>query len=172
MGFLPQEAVQHHRNTRRGGGNTLTSVVAPFPPALKQAMYAAAEKGLIARRTWNGCAFNAAGSVVGNDGISSYAAAARQFDVPEEVVQRFIATWDGMHGSDERCTGLLKAALLEVGLTEGMTIPQRVTKVIRGYAYKSLETQFHEELANVESIADLPGMTEAKADAVQVLLNA
>lgn len=170
MGFLPPDAVQHHK-TARSGGTGLRSVVAPFPPQLKQAMYAAAEKRLIARRTWDGCAFNAAGSEVGQR-VTSFHAAATAFDVPQEVVERFINVWDSMQGSDQRCTGLLKAALLDAGLTKGMTIPDRVKKIVRGYAYKSLETQFHEELANVNSIADLPGMDNIKADAVQVLLNA
>lgn len=173
MSFLPKEAIDHHKSVSSYGGNPLRSVVAPFPPQLKQAMYAAAEKDLIARRTWNGCAFNAAGEVAGaGSSITSFGAAARLFDVPQAVVERFIRVWDNMKGSDQRCTGLLKAALLEAGLTEGMTVPERVKKIVRGYAYKSLETQFHEELANVESIADLPGMDQEKADAVQVLLNA
>ena len=173
MGFLPKEAIDHHKVARTEGGGVarLKSVVAPFPPQLKQAMYAAAEKGLIKRGTWDGCAFNAAGAHVGEN-VSAISTAARAFGVDETIVQRFITAWDGMVGTDERCTGLLKAALLNVGLTEDMTIPSRVKRVIRGYAYKSLETQFHEELANVESIADLPGMDEAKSDAIQVLLNA
>lgn len=173
MGFLPKEAVEHHKSTNSMGGGVarLRSVVAPFPPQLKQAMYAAAEKGLIRRRTWDGCAFNAAGTQVGKH-VSAVSHAADAFDVPSEVVSRFISTWDGLYGTDERCTGLLKAALLDVGLTEGYTVSERVKKIVRGYAYKSLETQFHEELANVESISDLPGMDLVKADAVQVLLNA
>lgn len=169
MGFLPDEAIQHHRAARTN--NPLRSAVAAFPPQLKQAMYAAAEKGLIRRGTWDGCAFNAAGEHEGKH-VHSIATAAHAFDVDSEIVQRFISAWDAMRGTDQRCTGLLKAALLEAGLTEGMTIPDRVKKIVRGYAYKSLETQFHEELANVESIADLPGMDNVKADAVQVLLNA
>lgn len=169
MGFLPDGAVEHHRSMTTGG-NPLTNVVRGFNPGLKQAMYAAAEKGLIKRGTWDGCAFNAAGETVGQP-VASFTSAARAFNVPEALVERFVRVWDGMKGSDQRCTGLLKAALLDVGLTEELTVPARVKRIVRGYAYKSLETKFHEQLAEVESIADLPGMDNVKADAVQVLLN-
>lgn len=173
MGFLPAEALQHSRDTYyQKGNNALIAAVRPFPPQLKQAMYAAAEKRLIKRGTWDGCAFNAAAIDAKGLDVSSFNQAASAFDVPVAIVERFIQTWDALGGTDERCTGLLKAALLDVGLTEELSVPERVKKIVRGYAYKSLETQFHEELANVDSIADLPGMDNVKADAVQILLNA
>ena len=124
MGFLPQEAVDHHKSVY-ASQNSLRSVVAPFPPQLKQAMYAAADRGLIKRGTWDGCAFNAAGEQI-NKHVTASTHAARAFGVSTSVVDRFIRTWDSMKGSDVRCTGLLKSALLDVGLATPMTIPGRV----------------------------------------------
>lgn len=154
-----------------GSSNPLVGVVRPLPVRARQAMYAAAEKGLIARKTWNGCAWNAAGEQVApGSSIQNFAMAARVFDCNEQLVSNFISVWDALKGSDARCTALLKAAIEEVGITSNVT--SGLVKAVRGYAYKSADTAFREQLADVTSLADMPGFDNALVDGVQVLLNA
>ena len=153
-----------------GSTNPLVPVVRPLPVRARQAMYAAAEKDLIARKTWNGCAWNAAGKIAGVNHVSSYEAAANVFECDVALVERFISKWDGLKGSDARCTALLKAAIEEVGITSN--VPTGLVKSIRGYAYKSADTQFREQLADITSLTDIPGFDVELVDGVQVLLNA
>lgn len=161
MGYMPEGSIEV--GLKRG--NPLVPVVRPLSPEAKKAMYAAAEKGLIVRKTWNGCAFNAAGKIIGKS-ISATDAAAEAFSVAPGVVDRFIRVWDSLPGSDARCTLLLKEALDYVGIcTEANR--SRVKKVIRGYAYKSKETAFKEELANIDNVDEIPGVR-----AMEALLNA
>jgi hypothetical protein len=154
------------------GGNvsTLEGVVRQLNPAAKQAMYGAANKGLIRRGTWDGCAFNAGGVEVGNNNVGSTFAAAQQFNLPSSTVTRFIEIWDSTNGTDEECTERLKAAILDAGLfTEANESKGR--RVLRQTIYKSQETQLREkfeaEVASLdmsdvhnETVADISAMSE------------
>lgn len=96
-------------------GNPLVPVVRLLTPKGKQAMYAATNSEVLRRRTWDGCAFNQAGTMVGEK-VSNRRRAAKAFDTSPHVVARFIAVWDELPGSDATCTALLRDAILEVGL--------------------------------------------------------
>lgn len=159
MSFFPDGVIEHGK-TSVLRSNPLVSVVRDLPPNAKKAMYAAAEKGLIARRTWNGCAWNAASKIATSGRVSanSYTSAADVFGCSPEVVQRFISVWDNLSGTDKRCTALLKDAIDQSGISTEENLNKAV-KVLRGFAYKSLDTQFKEQLADVENITDIPGMT-------------
>lgn len=137
-----------------GSGGTLETIVRQLNPAAKQAMYGAANKGLIRRGTWNGCAFNAGGAEIGNKNVDSYFAAAKAFDLDQRIVRKFIAIWDGLHGTDESCTERLKAAILDAGLfTEpGETKGRRV---LRQTIYRSQETMLREKFEEQVSMLDL-----------------
>jgi len=113
MGFLGTTPV---------GENPLVPVVRPLTYRSRQAMYAAANAGRLKRRTWNGCAFNGAGTQVG-ELVRSPGDAAFVFGTTPPVVRRFIRVWDGLRGSDQHCTQLLREALEEVGLVPGASEP-------------------------------------------------
>lgn len=139
-------------NFNKPAGGTLEKVVADLNPAAKQAMYAAANKGLIRRGTWDGCAFNAGGYEVGDNNVTSYFAAAKAFGLDEKKVVNFIRVWDGLNGDDETCTNRLKAAILAAGLyTEPGESSSR--RILRQTIYKSQETQMREKFE--AQIADL-----------------
>lgn len=132
----------------------LAGVIAPLPPAVKQAFYAAANKGPIARGTWDGCAFNAGGKEVGNNGISSFQAAAQAFGISEYKVSAFISVWDrDIPGSDNEATQILRDTIEKVGL---FTNPEEVdvnslfdsktpTRVV---IFESQMKEFQEKLDN------------------------
>lgn len=167
MGFFPEGSQSLFKNS-----NPLVSVVRPLPVSARQAMYAAAEKGLIVRRSWNGCAWNAASLIEtkGKVNAQSFESAADVFGCSPHLVRAFIQVWDSLKGSDEKCTATLKDAIDQVGLSteEGVN---KAVRVIRGYAYKSLDTQFKEQLAEVENIADLPGMSDELIEKTLCTLN-
>jgi hypothetical protein len=95
----------------------LQEILDKFPPKLKQAMFAAASRTTIKRATWNGCALNAAGFEVGKaNEVNCLENAAAAFDVPYELVQKFITEWDGMYGTDEECTQRLREMIEKAGL--------------------------------------------------------
>lgn len=124
--------------------NTLEAAVAKLNPKTKQAMYAAANKGLIKRGTWNGCAFNAGGLEVGDDHVTSTLRAAKTFGVSQEVVSNFIRIWDGLAGSDAEATERLKEAIVKAGLfTEANESSGR--RILRETVYKSYETKMREQ---------------------------
>ncbi|MDQ4130281.1 MAG: hypothetical protein M3133_04720 [Actinomycetota bacterium] len=102
--------------------NPLVPVVRPLPYTGRQAMYAAANAGLLRRGTWNGCAFNRAGTQLGQL-VTSAGEAALVLGTTVPVVRRFIRVWDGLRGSEERCTQLLREALEEVGLVPPAPAP-------------------------------------------------
>lgn len=155
--------------------NTLADAIKAMPPSAKMAMYAAGSEKLIKRGTWNGCAWNAAGQHVGKT-VQSYASAAKAFKCSQDVVSNFIRIWDNMKGDDVKCNEILMSALDEVGLN---TVPEdfvtddegNKVRIISGYAYKSLDTKFQEELANVDSLADMPGFDDTHVEATKVLLS-
>lgn len=95
--------------------NPLVPVVRPLTPTAKQALYAATNTGDLQRRTWDRCAFNAAGRFVGTS-IRSRRRAAAAFGITRGQVGRFIAAWDALPGSNDECTTLLRDAIQEVGL--------------------------------------------------------
>jgi len=95
--------------------NSLVPVVRPLSPKGKQALYAAANSGALKRRTWDGCAFNQAGNLLG-ESVQSRRRAAQVFDTTPAVVSHFISVWDQLPGSNEACTQLLRDAIEEVGL--------------------------------------------------------
>lgn len=143
-------------------GNTLVSVIQPLNPKSKCAMFAAARAGTIARRTWNGCAWNAAGVEDGAGDISSVTAAANNFGVDQVHVSRFIGIWDAIppHVSDEVATQMLIEALEYVGIFTEPNV-SRTTRIIKGYAYKSQATKFAEQLDSGElTVAMIPGAQE------------
>jgi hypothetical protein len=104
------------------GENPLVPVVRPLTYRGRQAMYAAANAGRLKRRSWNGCAFNAAGTQVG-ELVRSPGDAAFVFGTTPPVARRFIRVWDGLRGSDQHCTQLLREALEEVGLVPAPSEP-------------------------------------------------
>lgn len=123
---------------------SLDSAVAQLNPKTKQAMYAAANKGLIKRGTWDNCAFNAGGIEVGNTDVRSYQSAAATFGVSPTVVINFIKVWDGLGGSDQQATEKLKEAILKAGLyTEPNESAGR--RILRETVYKSYETRMKEQ---------------------------
>lgn len=106
--------------------NPLTDVVRDLPPGARRAMYAAANRGLLSRGSWNGCAFNRAGREVGRS-VWSVAQAARVLETNEATVRHFIRKWDRLRGSDASCTQLLREALEEAGLFESPVSPPSPT---------------------------------------------
>ena len=105
--------------------NPLVPVLRPLSPRGKQALYAAANSGALKRRTWDGCAFNQAGNLLG-ESVQSRRRAAQVFDTTPAVVSHFISVWDQLPGSNEGCTQILRDAIEEVGLfTEPEATRQR-----------------------------------------------
>jgi len=94
--------------------NPLIQVVRPLPPQAREAMYAAASAGPLQRHTWNGCVFNQAGALLGTC-VQNHRQAAKALGTSRRAVVRFVFVWDGLGGSDERCTALLIEALEAVG---------------------------------------------------------
>jgi hypothetical protein len=99
----------------RPGDNRLVPVVRPFDHRTRQALYAAANGGLLARRTWDGCALDRAALELGRT-VKTKGQAVETFGAPPHVIANFLRVWDRLGGSDERCTALLRDALLAVGL--------------------------------------------------------
>lgn len=158
MGFFPEGVTQPY--------NPLRGAVALLSPKAKQAMYAASKTGMIARGTWNGCAFNKAGSVLGF-GVASSDVAAQVFEMSEHDVDRFIRAWDSVDCNDTEANRYLIEALESVG-THTPINAGRGRRIIRGYAYKSEATKFAEQLESGELTVDMiPG-----CDLVAELLSA
>lgn len=168
---MPQEIQYRDWGTgdyTNGSGGLLIDVVRPLPPNVKQAMYAAAEHRLIRRGTWDGCAFNAAGSIVAEKLASvnarmyvhSTSDAAKVFAVNANLVTRFITVWDGLPGTDEECTEQLKAALEEVGLFSDPN-ERKGKRIIRTMLFKSEETRMREQFDRLVENLEVPNMAEA-----------
>jgi len=123
---------------------SLDAAVAKLNPKTKQAMYAAANKGIIKRGTWDNCAFNAGGIEVGTDGVRSYQAAAQTFGVSQETVAQFISVWDKLRGTDVEATEKLKEAILKAGLyAEANESSGR--RILRETVYRSYEARMKEQ---------------------------
>jgi hypothetical protein len=90
--------------------NPLIHVVRPLSPQAREAMYTAASAGVLQRHTWNGCAFHQAGALLGKC-VQNHRQAAKALGTSRRSVVRFVFVWDGLAGSDERCTAVLVEAL-------------------------------------------------------------
>jgi hypothetical protein len=99
------------------GRNVLVSVVRALPVQGRRALYAAANRGHLRRGTWNGCAFNRAGEMLGVP-VRSRAEAAVALGTTDEVIDRFLEVWDGLSGSNRNCTAILRDALEHTGLLD------------------------------------------------------
>lgn len=178
MGFLPQEALEYGRTVRSkksGSGHTFDEIIGQFPPTLKQAMYAAANKtGGLKQGTWNGCALNEAGKVQGQV-VSSTFQAADVFGISSSLATEFISRWDAMTASDTVRTQCLVEALLKAGLTTPAVVPgaqgrRSGTKIISSVVFKGTQSEFIEQLEKVESLADMPGFSDLHIEAVAELI--
>lgn len=96
--------------------SALETAIRWLNPTAKQAFYGAAASRTIARRTWNGCAFNAGGEELGINGVKSVAKAAEVFGIKPYTVQKFIVAWDSLTGTDEHANNTLQELILKVGL--------------------------------------------------------
>lgn len=149
--------------------HTLEGVVRKLSPKAKQAMYAAADKQLIARGTWDGCAFNAGSLEIADQGVHSFASAAELFEMKASDVQNFIQVWDQTQGSDEQATERLREAILKAGL---FTEPgeKKAARVLRETVYKSQEERMKEEFDSLVSSLDVDCVDEMNEEQ-QALLN-
>lgn len=111
---------------------SLESAVKMLKAKTKQAFYAAIVKnGVIHRKTWNGCAYNAGALELENPlEVSSYASASVAFGDTPHVVQKFIHAWDSSrYTSDEFATQALLEMLERVGIftdPDSPTIRKRI----------------------------------------------
>lgn len=159
---MPFESRNWGEANFRHGNGPLESVVGELPPNVKQAMYAAANRNLIKRGTWNGCAFNA-GSLEVTDDLNCLAvssvSAANFFGIPVELVNKFIQRWDSLQGTDEDCTAKLKQAILDAGLFSEPN-ETKGRRVLRTTVWKSQETKMREEFEAIVSELDLDASAE------------
>ena len=97
------------------GRNPLVPVVQALPARGRRALYAAANGGQLRRGTWNGCAFNRAGDMLGTP-VRSRGEAALALGTTPDVIRRFLEVWDRLWGSNRYCTAMLRDALEYAGL--------------------------------------------------------
>lgn len=149
-----------------GARKTLEAAVQALNSKTKQAFYAAAKSQVIHQGTWNGCAFNAAGKVVGDENVSSYSKAAEVFELPVQKVQDFITAWDSFQASGEyEATNKLLEILDKVGL---FTEPNTGKPKRYGFrVYTSWETRMKEELDGI--IAENPDLVDGSCEARELL---
>lgn len=114
-------------------GFTLDVAVRGLAPGAKQAFYSAAQRrGILRRRTWDGCAFNAGARELGINDVGSVRRAAEVFKCSPFTVSRFIKAWDGSNYSNDReATRVLVGMLESVGLFSLPDSPT-VTRVYKG----------------------------------------
>jgi len=147
----------------RQRNDSFEGIVQMLPPNVKQAMYAAANRGIIRRGTWNGCAFNAGSIEIANgreDCLAvSTVSAAKFFGISEDLVQRFITRWDSLQGTDTQCTEQLKAAILEAGLFSDPDEPKG-RRIMRQTVWKSEETRLREKFEELVEGLDLNASAE------------
>jgi hypothetical protein len=123
---------------------TLEDSLNEFPAKLKQAMFSAASRGTLKRRTWNNCAFNGAGTEIEDYGVRSVDLAAKAFNITPARVTVFIRAWDKLPGTDEYCTQTLRMLIEKVGLfTEpGERQPRIMVRKVYENQQKKLRDQF------------------------------
>lgn len=149
-------------NFRQRSKHSFEGIVQQLPPNVKQAMYAAVNRGTIKRGTWNGCAFNAGSIEICHDeekSVKSVEAAARFFNISTELVSRFIRLWDNLPGSTVEANERLKNAILDAGLFSEPNEP-RGKRVLRQTVYKSEETRMREEFEALVENLDLNASAE------------
>ena len=146
-----------HANSLKGAVNRLS-------PKAKQAFYAASISGPINRGTWNGCAFNAGGDILGED-VRNFDAAAVVFEMKVHDVQSFIQQWDTfrLDLSNVDATDLLRDYLLESGLyeTSSGSVGTFVVTLHKGPA--TVDQEFQEL---VDQLGDPETMSEFKEAAI------
>lgn len=145
-------------------GSSLEGTIRQLNPKAKQAMYGAARANTIKKRTWNGCAFNAAGMQLGgsiNETISSSERAAEVFGLSVSVVHKFISAWDALPGTDEESTKELIQTLEKVGLFSEAS-ETRLARTIRVTLYKSLESELRDQLEAAFEEETIEGVCEAR----------
>jgi hypothetical protein len=152
-----------------GNETTLEGIVTWLNPKAKQAMFSAASHGLIKRKTWDGCAFNAAGKEISRH-VSSNMIAAHAFVLHPTVVGRFISIWDSIPResvSDEEATQMLRNAIEKAGLftearqTNESKVISKGKRVIKSVLFKGTETRMREEFEALMLANGIPGETEA-----------
>lgn len=156
----------HNLNFRSVTGFDLESAVRCLSPGAKQAFYSAAmRKGILRKRTWNGCAYNAGGKeILSGSNIQSVQEAAKIFQCSPYTVSKFIRAWDSHPGSDEHSTKILLELLEKVGIFSDPDKP-RVVRVYRNIIVEGTVTdevllkQFQDEVANLDNIIE--GWAEA-----------
>lgn len=169
MGFFSDEQRQQIQGSKWARGS-LEHIVSKFPVKLKQAMYAAAKTGRLNYKSWNNCAFNAAGKAVGVDYIASVSTAASVFDISDFVVSDFIKKWDSLNTGTGALPRILMKVLTEVGIT---TPPEAFhvnhaddgVVVIDAIVFKGSQTEWLEKLDTVENLSDL-GITDDEISSV------
>lgn len=167
MGFFSDEQRKQMRGFSFPKGS-LEHIVSQFPIPLKQAMFAASQTGRLNFRSWNNCAFNAAGKAVDAE-VNSTLAAAQTFGITTRLVADFISKWDGLNTSPERLPAVLKNAILDVGITTPPEVYRRQehdgTLVIDHTVFKGSQTEWLEQLESVDNLADL-GISDEEVAAV------
>lgn len=150
-------------NFRQRGDSSFEGIVQQLPPNVKQAMYAAANRDLIKRATWNGCAFNAGSLEVATEKDEclavSVSSAAQFFNIEPELVTKFIQSWDVLPGTDEECTARLKKAILDAGLFAEPG-ESKGRRVLRTTVWKSEETRMREKFEEMVEGLDLEASAE------------
>jgi hypothetical protein len=120
--------------TQQAAIGELGTIVSGFDYSTRQALYAAACSGTLRRRTWNGCALNRAGQVLGAV-VDSSPGATAVFHLPPKSVAAFVETWDSLRGSDSKCTEILREVIVTAGL-----FPERPKTVAEASNAADVET--------------------------------
>jgi len=166
-------------NFGKSSASELEQAVTLLPARVRQAFYGAAmRKGIIARKTWNGCAFNAGsleneiqgkkieGKLEVTQGVAGYTSAAEVFNISPYKVSRFISAWDtSPYASDKLATEALVEILERIGIFNDPDKP--TVKIVTHTVYEGnmtdaqLLASFKEELTNPEfSFPELLAMDE------------
>lgn len=127
----------------------LFRLINSHPINLKQAMFAAASRGNVARKTWIGCAFNQAGDNV-NKNVNSTASAMEAFGISEQEVEWFITIWDNLEGTDEECSHLLMGLIDKAGL---FRLPGERANVVSTQVWEQKLSEF-EALMEANQVPD------------------
>jgi len=139
-------SVKHVANPWRDHttGVSLCDTITNFPSGLKQAMFAAVSTRIIRRKTWNGCALNAAGMEVGKEGsVSSIEVAAKTFGITQAAVKQFINIWDALPGTDEMANATLRDCIEKAGLF--VEPGQKMPRIIRVKVYEDQQKKLREQ---------------------------
>lgn len=166
-------------NFKGHGGSALEQATYLLPARVRQAFYGAAmRQGVIARKTWNGCAFNAGsleneiqgkkieGKAKVEIGVQSTNTAADVFGISQFKVKNFIQAWDqSPYPNDKVATEALVEILERIGLFNDPDKPKVriVTHVVHegNMTDAQLLDSFKEELKNIDfSFPELSAVEE------------